>query len=300
MLIILISTFSSHAYYFPGLFWSAHQRFFRSLCIASKVDKAVSLAKKALEDGHCVIIGLQSTGEARAKGAAKVAGFDADSGGEFDDYISAPNEDLKRIIMMMFPLPPKPKGVIAPVFLNPLKKGNDDDDDDESIADENSVEAEEVQGKRKRWCTKKTAVPVGDLEGDDEEEDDDDDEEDDDDESYDENAIEADEEDDDDTDDDMVGSEEEDDDDDSKANKMSAKRKSKGDRSSLATKKQKTSETSKVRGKRIPWDQIPLDLDVTRNIENQRLVNYRKAAEVLKHYMEAVDKLELPPNPLDR
>ena len=75
-----------------GLFWSAHQRFFRSLCIASKVGTAISLAKKALDDGHCCVIGLQSTGEARSRGAAAAAGINEDDGGSFDDFVSAPNE----------------------------------------------------------------------------------------------------------------------------------------------------------------------------------------------------------------
>lgn len=57
-----------------SLFWSAHQRFFRSLCIATKVPKAIELAKESLENDKCVVIGLQSTGEARAKGATKAAG----------------------------------------------------------------------------------------------------------------------------------------------------------------------------------------------------------------------------------
>lgn len=266
----------------PGLFWSAHQRFFRSLCIASKVDKAVSLAKSALKDGHCCVIGLQSTGEARAKGAARVAGFDANSGGEFDDYISAPNEDLKRIIMMMFPLPPKPKGVIAPVFLNPLKK-----DVDKSTVEDSSVAPEELQGKRTRRSTRNAVVTVED----DDEEDDDNDDTEFDDESYEDDAHE-----DEDEDEDMVGSEEYDDD--TKTNETGGKRKSREDRS-IAQKKQKTSVSGRV-GKRIPWDEIPLDLDVTKSAENERLVTYRKAVDRLKHYMEAVDKLELPPNPLDR
>ncbi|KAL7448672.1 hypothetical protein ACHAWC_000823 [Mediolabrus comicus] len=75
-----------------GLFWSAHQRFFRSLCIASKVGTAISLAKKALDDDHCCVIGLQSTGEARSRGAAAAAGINEDDGGSFDDFVSAPNE----------------------------------------------------------------------------------------------------------------------------------------------------------------------------------------------------------------
>ncbi|GBG27653.1 Protein strawberry notch-like 1 [Hondaea fermentalgiana] len=45
-------------------FWSAHQRFFKQLCVAFKVPDVVRLARGALADGHCVVIGLQSTGEA--------------------------------------------------------------------------------------------------------------------------------------------------------------------------------------------------------------------------------------------
>ena len=71
------------------------------------MDKAIDIAKNALDDGNCVVIGLQSTGEARAKAAAEVAGYDAENGGSFDDYISAPSEDLKRVIVNMFPLPPR-------------------------------------------------------------------------------------------------------------------------------------------------------------------------------------------------
>ena len=126
-----------------GLFWSSHQRFFRSLCIASKVDTAISTAKKALEDGHCCVIGLQSTGEARAKGAAKVAGLGDDGGSFGEAFVSAPNEDLKRTIMQMFPLPPKPAGVIAPEFLNHLKK-EDIIGDDGTIGDTASVSTESL------------------------------------------------------------------------------------------------------------------------------------------------------------
>ena len=34
-----------------GQFWSAHQRFFKYLCISAKVDYCVSLAKEALKAG---------------------------------------------------------------------------------------------------------------------------------------------------------------------------------------------------------------------------------------------------------
>ena len=44
-------------------YWAAHQRFFRYLCIASKVKEVVSLTKQAIKDNKAVVIGLQSTGE---------------------------------------------------------------------------------------------------------------------------------------------------------------------------------------------------------------------------------------------
>lgn len=46
-------------------FFSSHQRFFKYLCIAAKVSHAVKVAKDAVADGKCAVIGLQSTGEAR-------------------------------------------------------------------------------------------------------------------------------------------------------------------------------------------------------------------------------------------
>ncbi|KAJ1459308.1 P-loop containing NTP hydrolase pore-1-domain-containing protein [Pelagophyceae sp. CCMP2097] len=53
-----------------SILWGGHQRFFRSLITSFKVPKLVALAKEALAEGKCVVIGLQSTGEAHAKRAA--------------------------------------------------------------------------------------------------------------------------------------------------------------------------------------------------------------------------------------
>ena len=60
----------------------AHQRFFKYLCIAAKVKHAVEAAKKAIEDGKCAVIGLQSTGEARTLEELDV------QGGELTDFVS--------------------------------------------------------------------------------------------------------------------------------------------------------------------------------------------------------------------
>ncbi|XP_033119248.1 protein FORGETTER 1-like isoform X2 [Anneissia japonica] len=47
-----------------SLYWSAHQRFFKQICMGVKVPTILKEANKALDDGCCVVIGLQTTGEA--------------------------------------------------------------------------------------------------------------------------------------------------------------------------------------------------------------------------------------------
>lgn len=120
---------------------------------------------------------------------------------------------------MMFPLPPKPICIIAPVFLNPVK-----DNDSASATNDDSDELpSDNQGKRR----------------------------------------------------------------------------SKRDRNPKP-KKRKLSSGKGTERERQPWDEISLDLDVTESVVNERLVNYLKAAEKIQKYLDAVDELELPANPLDR
>ncbi|KAL3775057.1 hypothetical protein ACHAW5_001191 [Stephanodiscus triporus] len=48
-----------------SIYWSAHQRFSREMCICAKIDAVVAQAKQYLQnDDHAIVIGLQSTGEA--------------------------------------------------------------------------------------------------------------------------------------------------------------------------------------------------------------------------------------------
>ena len=49
-----------------GQTWGAHQRFFKQLIIAYKVPAIVAQSEKAIKDGCCVVIGMQSTGESSA------------------------------------------------------------------------------------------------------------------------------------------------------------------------------------------------------------------------------------------
>jgi hypothetical protein len=80
-----------------SLFWAAHQRFFKYLCIAAKVKESIALAKKAVRDGKCVVVGLQSTGEARTLEQLDQAG------GELTDFVSTAKGVLESLIKKHFP-----------------------------------------------------------------------------------------------------------------------------------------------------------------------------------------------------
>eukprot|EP00061_Rhincodon_typus_P017887 g46802.t1 len=86
-----------------GQFWSAHQRFFKYLCIASKVKRIVQLAREEIKNGKCVVIGLQSTGEARTLEALE------EGGGELNDFVSTAKGVLQSLIEKHFPAPDRKK-----------------------------------------------------------------------------------------------------------------------------------------------------------------------------------------------
>jgi hypothetical protein len=107
-------------------FWAAHQRFFRHMCMAAKVPAAVRMAEKALADGKCVVIGLQSTGEART------ADVVAAKGDDLDDFVSGPKELLIRLVDASYPIPP-----------NPMEESDDEitDSEDEDFNNDRVAEA---------------------------------------------------------------------------------------------------------------------------------------------------------------
>ncbi|XP_067862331.1 protein strawberry notch homolog 1 isoform X3 [Heptranchias perlo] len=86
-----------------GQFWSAHQRFFKYLCIASKVRRIVQLAREEIKNGKCVVIGLQSTGEARTLEALE------EGGGELNDFVSTAKGVLQSLVEKHFPAPDRKK-----------------------------------------------------------------------------------------------------------------------------------------------------------------------------------------------
>ncbi|CAL5030144.1 unnamed protein product [Urochloa decumbens] len=84
------------------LYWASHQRFFRHMCMSAKVPAVVRIAKQALAENKCVVIGLQSTGEARTEEAVTKYGV------EMEDFVSGPRELLLKLVEENYPLPPKP------------------------------------------------------------------------------------------------------------------------------------------------------------------------------------------------
>ncbi|GLH00308.1 Protein strawberry notch [Gryllus bimaculatus] len=99
-----------------GQFWSAHQRFFKYLCIASKVAHAVSVAREAVKCGKCVVIGLQSTGEART-----LEQLERDDG-ELSDFVSTAKGVLQTLVEKHFPAPDRNR-IHRLLGLEPPKKG---------------------------------------------------------------------------------------------------------------------------------------------------------------------------------
>lgn len=84
-------------------FWASHQRFFKYLCIASKVKFAVTFIKEALRCDKSVVIGLQSTGEARTLEQLE------ENGGELTDFVSTAKSVFQSLVERHFPAPNRKK-----------------------------------------------------------------------------------------------------------------------------------------------------------------------------------------------
>ncbi|XP_066601044.1 protein strawberry notch isoform X2 [Prorops nasuta] len=105
-----------------GQFWSSHQRFFKYLCIAAKVKHAVSVAREAVKCGKCVVIGLQSTGEART-----LEQLERDEG-ELSDFVSTAKGVLQTLVEKHFPAPDRSR-IIRLLGLDPPKQFGEDLED---------------------------------------------------------------------------------------------------------------------------------------------------------------------------
>nr|XP_054771437.1 uncharacterized protein LOC129279369 [Lytechinus pictus] len=91
-----------------SMFWSCHQRFFKQLCLGVKVPTIVEQAKSSLAEGKCVVIGLQTTGEASLE--SEMTKHDTTLPG----FVSVAREILTRFIQQHFPT-----SVVHPTGLEP-------------------------------------------------------------------------------------------------------------------------------------------------------------------------------------
>lgn len=80
-------------------FWSAHQRFFKNLCIASKVNHVVKMVREAARQGKAVVIGLQSTGESRTLEHLELYQ------GELTSFVSTSKMIIQSFVEKYFPAP---------------------------------------------------------------------------------------------------------------------------------------------------------------------------------------------------
>merc|ERR1719319_678465 len=85
-----------------GQFWSSHQRFFKYLCIASKVKHVCAVAEENQRMGKCSVIGLQSTGEART-----IEQVEREE--ELTDFVSTSKGVLQSLVEKHFPAPDRGK-----------------------------------------------------------------------------------------------------------------------------------------------------------------------------------------------
>ncbi|RZC32135.1 protein strawberry notch [Asbolus verrucosus] len=120
-----------------GQFWSAHQRFFKYLCIAAKVPHAVAVAHEAIKCGKCVVIGLQSTGEART-----LEQLERDDG-ELTDFVSTAKGVFQTLVEKHFPAPDRTRiqrllGLEPPT--NVLKKATNGNDEGSSSGKRKSID----------------------------------------------------------------------------------------------------------------------------------------------------------------
>jgi hypothetical protein len=68
------------------VFWAAHQRCFKYLCIGIKIEECIRLAKEAVANNMAVVIGLQTTGEAQTEAHI------ARNGSGLKDFVSPAKE----------------------------------------------------------------------------------------------------------------------------------------------------------------------------------------------------------------
>jgi len=108
--------------YWKGQFWGAHQRFYRSMLMASKVKKCAELCRDAIAGGMSVVIGLQSTGESVTEQLRNnTEGNSTNNQDEFNDLVSAPKQILDTFIRNFFPVTNGDASILTEGGINSLE-----------------------------------------------------------------------------------------------------------------------------------------------------------------------------------
>lgn len=216
--------------------------------------------------------------------------------------------------MQMFPLPPKPQGVIAPEFLNLLKteeEANETDQDSTSESEGPRVTAtgrpsrrarraevnyselnvdedgNDLSGRKRKQASKKNSKKSSNNKKR---------------RSSTSCATSMSEDSDDASEESDFTVELSDDDDDDESSFDGSDNENASNSNAEQTSSRRTSRKTNS----IPWNEIPLEeknlesFSMLDRVDHERLVNYRKSAEQVKRWVDTVDTLLLPANPLDR
>eukprot|EP01052_Picozoa_sp_SAG31_P000202 SAG31_NODE_6_length_43291_cov_191.503496_16_plen_839_part_00 len=119
-------------------YWGAHQRFFKQLCICFKIDKVVRLCHQAVAEGKCVVIGMQSTGEAALN--EWLSNLDSLDGQTTQKLASLPRDVARQFINQM------PGGVGAGISYDDKLVDIKVDDGDDEMGDTESKTEESSDG----------------------------------------------------------------------------------------------------------------------------------------------------------
>lgn len=90
------------------IFWSTHQRFFKELAICAKVDYIANDALRKVNEGCCVVVGLQSTGESGMQSLIENGNMAMFQEKQFATLLSTCQATLSNFLKNNFPLTPVP------------------------------------------------------------------------------------------------------------------------------------------------------------------------------------------------
>jgi len=94
------------------IFWSAHQRFFKEMAVCAKIEFLANDAMQVVSEGcYCVVIGLQSTGEAGMQSLLETYGKTSSfrlQDQHFPHLLSTLKASLISFVMNHFPTKPAP------------------------------------------------------------------------------------------------------------------------------------------------------------------------------------------------